>query len=117
MRPGTLKKYGLDYDTLSPLSRRIIVAEITAFGLAGPNGGRGGADFQAQAASGMLLSTGAFEDDEPRYADAFLTDYMAGTQLAFAIAAALWQREKNRARPAGFDNALPGRNRSSARDS
>ncbi|MDA1147431.1 MAG: CoA transferase [Chloroflexi bacterium] len=94
MRPGTLARYELDYESLSAENPRIIVAEISAFGSKGPYGGLAGADFQAQAASGMLLSAGAFDGDEPRYTDAFLTDYMAGVLLAFGVSSALWRREQ-----------------------
>lgn len=94
MRPGTLKRYGLDYDSLSAENPRIIVGEISAFGAKGPYGGLAGADFQATAASGLMLSAGAFDGDEPRYPDAFLTDYMAGVLLAFGVASALWRREQ-----------------------
>ncbi|MCH2520650.1 MAG: CoA transferase [Dehalococcoidia bacterium] len=93
MRPGSLQRYKLDYETLSKTNPRIIVGEISAFGKNGPYGGLAGADFQAQAASGLLLSAGAFDGEEPRYVDAFLTDYMAGTLLAFGISSALYSRE------------------------
>ncbi len=94
MRPGTLKKYNLDYDSLSAENPRIIVGEISAFGSEGPYGGLAGADFQAQAASGLMMSAGAFDGDEPRYTDAYLTDYMSGVLLAFGVASALWRREQ-----------------------
>ena len=94
MRPGTLKRYGLDYESLSAENPRIIVGEISAFGSKGPYGDLAGADFQAQAASGMMLSAGGFDGDEPRYPDAYLTDYMAGVLLAFGVSSALWRREQ-----------------------
>ena len=94
MRPGALARYELDYESLKVINPRVIVGEISAFGSEGPYGGLAGADFQAQAASGLVLSAGAFDGDTPQFVDAFLTDYMAGTLLAFAISSALWRREK-----------------------
>ena len=94
MRPGALIRYELDYESLKSINPRVIVGEISAFGDKGPYGGLAGADFQAQAASGLVLSAGAFDGDSPQFVDAFLTDYMAGTLLAFAISSALWRREK-----------------------
>ena len=94
IKPGTLTRYELDYESLKEINPRIIVAEITAFGNNGPYAGLPGTDFQAQAASGLVLSAGAFDGDSPQLVDAFLTDYMAGTLLAFAISSALWRREK-----------------------
>lgn len=94
MRPGTLAKYGLDYDSLSAENQRIIVAEISAFGPRGPLGGLAGADYQAQAAAGLMLSAGAFDGEAPQQTDAYLTDYTAGILLAFGVASALWSREQ-----------------------
>ena len=94
MRRGALSDYGLDYENLSEENPRVIVAEIWAFGRLGPNGGQPGADFQVQAASGLLLSAASFDGDEPRHSDGHLTDYMAGTLLTFGIASALWRRER-----------------------
>ena len=93
MRPGALQRVGLDYESLSAENERIIVAEISAMGEKGPFGMHLGADFQAAAASGLALSTGNFEGDEPRVLDAFLADFHAGTLLAFGIAGALFRRE------------------------
>ena len=93
MRPGALNRLGLDYETLSAENERIIVAEISAMGEAGPFGMHLGADFQAAAASGLAMSTANFEGDEPQILDAYLCDFHAGTLLAFGIAGALYQRE------------------------
>ena len=93
MRPGALQRLGLDYESLSAENERIIVAEISAMGEKGPFGMHLGADFQAAAASGLALSTGNFEGDEPRVLDAFLADFHAGTLLAFGIAGALFRRQ------------------------
>ncbi|MCY3922133.1 MAG: CoA transferase [Chloroflexi bacterium] len=93
MRPGALNRLGLDYDSLSAENERIIVAEISAMGEAGPYGMHPGADFQAAAASGLAMSTANFDGDEPRVLDAYLCDFHAGTLLSFGIAGALYRRE------------------------
>ncbi len=93
MRPGALKRLGLDYESLSAENERIIVAEISAMGEQGPYGMHLGADFQAAAASGLALSTANFEGDEPQILDAYLCDFHAGTLLSFGIAGALYRRE------------------------
>jgi len=94
MRPGALARHGLDYESLSAEEPRIIVAEISAFGEHGPFGGLGGADFQASAASGLMMSTANFDEEVPRFADAHLADFMAGSLLAFGVASALFSREQ-----------------------
>ena len=92
MRPGSLQRLGLDYESLSAEHEGIIVGEISAMGEEGPFGMHLGADFQAAAASGLALSTANFEGDEPRIIDAYLCDFHAGTMLAFGIAGALFRR-------------------------
>lgn len=94
MRPGALQRLGLDYESLSAENERIIVAEISAMGEAGPYGMHLGADFQGAAASGLALSTANFERDEPEIVDAYLCDFHAGTLLSFGIAGALYRREQ-----------------------
>lgn len=94
MRPGALKRLGLDYETLSAENERIIVAEISAMGEEGPFGMHLGADFQASAASGLAMSTTNFDGEEPRVLDAYLCDFHAGTLLAFGIAGALFRRHQ-----------------------
>ena len=94
MRPGALKRLGLDYESLSAENERIIVGEISAMGEEGPLGGHRGADFQAAATSGLMMSTANFDAEEPQFADAYLTDFHAGTLLAFGIAGALFRREQ-----------------------
>ena len=93
MRPGALKRLGLDYESLSSENERIIVAEISAMGEEGPYGMHLGADFQAAAASGLAMSTANFDGDEPEILDAYLCDFHAGTLLSFGIAGALYRRE------------------------
>ena len=93
MRPGLLKRLGLDYESLSAENPRIIVGEISAMGPEGPYGNHAGADFQASAASGLMLASASFEGEEARFVDAFPSDFMAGTLLAFGIASALYRRE------------------------
>ncbi len=94
MRQGALARRGLDYGSLSADNPRIIVGEISAFGTKGPLGNDGGADPQASAASGMMMSSSSFDGDEPQLLDAFPSDFMAGTLLAFGVASALYERER-----------------------
>jgi crotonobetainyl-CoA:carnitine CoA-transferase CaiB-like acyl-CoA transferase len=95
MRPGVLARHGLDYESLSAENPRIIVAEISAFGHLGPYGDKPAGDFQAGAAAGLMMSTGRFDQDPPQFTDGHLSDFMAGTQLAFAVSTALYSRERS----------------------
>ena len=59
---GGLKKYGLDYQSLSILNPEIIYCSITGFGQSGPYAERAGYDFMIQAMGGLMSITG--ESDE-----------------------------------------------------
>lgn len=94
LRPGVLRRFRLDYDTLSRLNPSIIYGEISGFGESGPDSGRASIDVMMQAWSGLLLSNRSWADDRPVASEAFLCDYMAATTLAFGITTALRERDR-----------------------
>jgi succinate---hydroxymethylglutarate CoA-transferase len=47
--PGSLKKYAMDYETLSKLNPRLIYASITGYGQTGPYRDRAGYDVMVEA--------------------------------------------------------------------
>lgn len=55
---GTLKRYGLDYASLSAINPRLIYCSITGFGQTGPLASRPGYDLVFQAMSGLMSITG-----------------------------------------------------------
>lgn len=55
---GTLKKYGLDYDTLAALYPRLVYVSCTGFGSTGPYASRKGYDTVFQAMGGIMSLTG-----------------------------------------------------------
>ena len=59
-----LKKYGLDYETLSAINPRLIYCSISGFGQTGPYRDRPGYDFMIQALGGLMSITGK-PDHEP----------------------------------------------------
>ncbi|WP_404993774.1 CaiB/BaiF CoA transferase family protein [Cupriavidus pauculus] len=63
-KTGGLKRYGLDYDTLSALNPRLVYCSITGFGQTGPYAARPGYDLLVQAMSGLMSITGQ-ADGEP----------------------------------------------------
>jgi len=88
---GGLKKFGLDYETLSADNPGLIYCSITGFGQTGPNAHRAGYDILAQAYGGMMSLTGEPEG-EPTKVGVGIADVMCGMYSATAILAALNHR-------------------------
>ena len=62
---GGLRKFGLDYETLSKANPGLVYCSITGFGQTGPYAGRAGYDYLTQGMSGLMSITGA-PDGEPQ---------------------------------------------------
>jgi crotonobetainyl-CoA:carnitine CoA-transferase CaiB-like acyl-CoA transferase len=93
-RPGALEALGLGYEALSAINPRLIYASFSAFGDTGPLRQRTAYDHVIQATSGIMAMTGT-EDFNPVMFGAPAIDYATGTTGAFALSAALFQRERS----------------------
>ncbi len=91
-RPGTLKRYGLDYATLHESHPGLIYCSISGYGQTGPYSGRAGYDYVAQAESGLMSVTGEI-GGEPMRVGVPVGDVSAGLFGAIAILAALRYRD------------------------
>jgi crotonobetainyl-CoA:carnitine CoA-transferase CaiB-like acyl-CoA transferase len=90
-RPGGLKRFGLDYDTISTSNGTIVYASISGFGT-GAGAGYPGYDLMVQAVSGLMSLTG--DPDGPPYrAGISVFDVMAGLHANIGILAALRHRD------------------------
>jgi crotonobetainyl-CoA:carnitine CoA-transferase CaiB-like acyl-CoA transferase len=92
-RPGAFEALGLGYDALLAINPRLIYCSISAFGQDGPRREQTAYDHVIQATSGIMASTGT-EEVNPIKIGAPAIDYATGTMGAFALSAALFQREK-----------------------
>jgi len=92
-RPGAFEALGLGYAALSALNPRLIYASFSAFGQNGPRGPQTAYDHVIQATSGIMAMTGT-EEVHPIKFGAPAIDYATGMTGAFALAAALFQRER-----------------------
>jgi crotonobetainyl-CoA:carnitine CoA-transferase CaiB-like acyl-CoA transferase len=92
-RPGAFEALGLGYDDVSKLNPRLIYCSISAFGQHGPRGGQTAYDHVIQSTSGIMAATGTPEVN-PLKLGAPAIDYATGTMGAFALASALFQRER-----------------------
>lgn len=90
---GGLKKYGLDYASLSAINPRLVYCSITGFGQDGPYAKRAGYDFIVQGMSGIMDLTGD-PAGEPQKIGVAFADIMTGLYGVIGIQAALAQRER-----------------------
>ncbi|ACZ40406.1 Formyl-CoA transferase [Sphaerobacter thermophilus DSM 20745] len=92
-RPGTADRLGIGYERLRQENPSIIYCSISGFGQTGPYRDRPGYDALAQAMSGMMAITGE-PDGPPMKHGMSIADIGAGMWAVFAIAAALYHRER-----------------------
>jgi len=92
-RPGAFEALGLGWEALAALNPRLIYCSISAFGQAGPRGGQTAYDHVIQATSGIMAATGTPAVNPIKFG-APAIDYATGTMGAFALSAALFQRER-----------------------
>ena len=90
-RPGTLKKFRLDYEALHEMNPKLIYCSITGFGQTGPLKDMPGYDFMIQAMGGIMSVTGEPEG-EPMKVGVAVADLFAGQNAVIAILAALQAR-------------------------
>lgn len=89
--PGALRKYKLDYASLSKINPSLIYASITGYGQTGPFSQRAGYDVMVEAEFGLMHITGA-RDGPPVKVGVAVTDLTTGLYTANAVMAALLQR-------------------------
>ena len=93
-RPGALEALGLGCEALAAQNPRLIYASFSAFGQTGPRREETAYDHVIQATSGIMAMTGT-EDVHPVKFGPPAIDYATGMTGAFALAAALFQRERS----------------------
>ncbi|MHC5656093.1 CaiB/BaiF CoA transferase family protein [Stappia sp.] len=94
---GGLRKYGLDYDSLSRANPGLIYCSITGFGQTGPYAARAGYDFMIQGMGGLMSVTGerdALPGGGPQKAGVALADVLTGLNATIAILGAVAHRER-----------------------
>jgi len=89
----SLRRRGLDPQTLRTKYPRLIHCSVTGYGFTGPKAGRPGYDILAQAESGLMSFTGEPEGGPMRYPIA-IADMTCGMYSAMGILGALFSRER-----------------------
>ena len=92
-RPGAFEALGLGYEDLRKINPKLIYASFSAFGQGGPKRVRTAYDHVIQSTSGIMAMTGT-PDANPIKIGAPAIDYATGTMGAYALSAALFQRER-----------------------
>jgi crotonobetainyl-CoA:carnitine CoA-transferase CaiB-like acyl-CoA transferase len=95
IRPQAMARLGLSYEKIRSLNERIIYVGCFGYSQRGPYAAKAAYDDMIQGASGLpwlLQKQGA---PEPRYAPMIVADRSVGQQVASAVSAALYFREKS----------------------
>ncbi len=94
LKPGAMEKLGLGYADLQPLNPRLVYAAASTYGPHGSMKNASGVDLIAQAESGIMSVTG-LPDGDALPVGAAVADALGGVNLAFAVIAALYARERS----------------------
>ena len=93
LRPAVLRKIGADYETLKGVNPKIISCSVSGFGQDGPDRDLPAYDLTIQARGGAMGITGE-KDGAPARMGLPMGDLGGGLFAAYAIAAALFDRER-----------------------
>jgi crotonobetainyl-CoA:carnitine CoA-transferase CaiB-like acyl-CoA transferase len=88
MRPGVIKRLGLDYEALSTLNPALVYCSLSGFGQQGPLSRRPAYDHVIQGISGLMSINGHPGDDPVKVGAPFI-DYASGLNGALAVVSAL----------------------------
>ena len=92
LRPASLQRLGLDYETVRLSNPALVYCSITGFGSAG-GADLPGYDLVVQAVSGLMSLTGP-DEDTPTKTGIATADVLTGLHAAMGILAALHYRQK-----------------------
>ena len=93
LRHGAMERLGLGEPEVREINPGVIYAVVSAFGSDGPDAARPGIDLIFQAESGMV-SVAGHPDDPPQKTATTIADFLAGTNIAFLVCAALVERAR-----------------------
>jgi len=90
-RPGVMERLGLDYDTVRKWNPRLVYAEVSGYGAAGPWRDKPGQDLLIQSLSGLAYLNGN-ADQPPMPFGLAVADMFAGAHLTQGVLACLVRR-------------------------
>lgn len=92
-RPTVPPRLGIDYASLRAVNPRLVYCAVTGYGESGPLKDKAGYDQVLQAMTGICTLQGR-SPGEPEIVYGSVVDYYAASLLAYAVAAALFQRSR-----------------------
>lgn len=93
-RPGVMKRFGLDWDSLAQLNPRIITGSASGFGAEGENAAEPSFDSIGQAMGGIMFNQGGGPNNPPQSVMGGLADQVGAMVFALGIASAVVARER-----------------------
>ncbi len=94
VRPGALRRIGLDFEDVAALNPRLVYGLITGYGETGPDADRAAYDVAAYWARAGLAHLLTRPGDTPPFQRGGMGDHTAGMTLAAAVCAALVARAR-----------------------
>jgi crotonobetainyl-CoA:carnitine CoA-transferase CaiB-like acyl-CoA transferase len=92
LRPSTLARWGLDYESLAAENPGLVMVHVTGFGAGGPKSDRPGFGTLGEAMSGFAHLTGS-PDGPPTLPSFMLADGVAALNATYAVMMALYHRD------------------------
>ncbi len=93
-RPGVMKRFNLDYATLSVINPKIITASASGFGSEGPDAAEPSFDSIGQAMGGIMINQGGGPGNRPMSVMGGTADQVGAMVFALGICSALLARER-----------------------
>ena len=103
-RPGTMERLGLSYEQAAELNPSLIFCSVSGFGQTGPRARQPAYDAILQGMGGIQFLSGE-QEGEPTRIGVPIADITAGMFAAFAVASALYWRERDPRRRGQFIDA------------
>lgn len=94
VRPRAMARLGLSYDDLAAVNPSIIYVAVTGFGQDGPYAEKPAYDDLIQGAAAIPTLIADSSGGDPRYVPATMADRTVGLHAVYAVAAALFHRER-----------------------
>ena len=102
LRPSTLRKWDLEYETLAAANPKLVMVHVTGYGADGPKSDWPGFGTLGEAMSGFAHLTGT-PDGPPTLPSFMLADGVAALNATYAVMMALYHRDAHRDAHSGPD--------------